>query len=134
MKTIRTWAWIGLAEGLLVLGLAAIAPHFINSPFPIIGFFIWFIIIGLMGGSIGYILWRLRDAYLARIIFINSFPIYRYLGMTSFLDYSSSRVQKMIKLWEIIHDEPEFKSLNMSPLEFLLGHKHDDSSTRKQEN
>ena len=118
---------MGLAEGLLVLGLAAIAPSVINSPFPIIGFLIWLVIIGLVGGSIGYILWRLCDAHMARSVFIQAFPSYDHLRLLSFLDFSSTRVRKTIELWHMIHSDPEFQSLNMSPLEFLGGHKHGDT-------
>ena len=125
MKTIRTWIWMGLAESVLILGLAAIAPAFINSSVPIIGFLIWIVIIGLSSGSIGYVLWRLRDAYRARFLFITVFPNYDYLGLISFLDYSSNRVQKMIDMWQIIHQDSEFQSLDMSPLEFLSGHKNE---------
>lgn len=120
---------MGLVEGLLVLGLAAIAPSFINSHFPIIGVLIWIVIIGLMGGSIGYILWRLYDAHMARGLFIQAFPSYDHLGLLSFLDCSSTRVRKTIELWQIIHHDPDFQSLNMSPLEFLVGHTHDDATS-----
>ena len=132
MKTIRTWAWIGIAEGGLLLVLAAIAPTFINSTFPIIGFFIWIVIVGLIGGSMVYVLWRLRDAYIARHLFVLNFPDYDYLGILSFLDCSSARVKKNIELWQEIYAEPEFQALNMSPLEFLVGHKHDHVNTHRQ--
>ena len=125
MKTIRTWIGIGIAEGLLVLLLAAIAPIFINSSFPIVGLLLWAVILGLVGGSIGYVLWRLRDAAIARFLFIQVFPDYGHLGITYFLEYSSNRVQSTIDQWIIVHSEPEFQSLNMSPLEFLSGHKND---------
>ena len=130
MKTIRTWVWMGIAEGVLILVLAAIAPIFINSTFPILGFFIWIIIMGLISGSVGYILWRLRDASLARTLFIRVFPDYGYLGILAFLDCSSTRVKKTIELWQDIHHEPEFQALNMSPLEFLVGHKNDPSQSQ----
>lgn len=116
---------MGMAEGVLILVLAAIAPTFINSTFPLFGFFIWIAIVGLLGSSIFYILWRFRDAYYARNIFIQTFPEYKYLGLISFLDCSLVRVKKMISLWQDIHHEPEFKSLNMSPLEFLVGQRND---------
>ena len=117
---------------MLLMVLAAIAPTFINSPFPIIGFFIWIVIVGLIGGSTVYVLWRFRDAYIARHLFVLSFPDYDYLGVFSFLDCSSTRVRKTIALWQEIHSEPEFQSLNMSPLEFLVGHQHDHVNTHHQ--
>ena len=123
---------MGIAEGVLVLVLAAIAPIFFNSAFPLIGFFIWIIIVGLIGGSTVYVLWRLRDAYKARTLFIHAFPDYDYVGVLSFLNCSSTRVRKTIELWQDIHHEPEFQVLNMSPLEFLVGHKHDHSNPDRQ--
>lgn len=119
---------MGMAEGLLILMLAAIAPTFINSSLPIIGFLIWGAIFCLIGGSISYVLWRVWDAYSARTLFIKAFPTYRSLGLVYFLEYSCHRVQKTIHHWHIIHAEPEFQSLKMSPLEFLSGYKNHDQA------
>lgn len=115
-----------MVECLLIFMLAAIAPIFINSSFPIIGLLIWTLILGLISGSISYVIWRLWDAHSAQILFIKAFPTYDFLGLVYFLEYSSARVQKMVDLWHIMHTESEFQALNMSPIEFLSGHKKHD--------
>ncbi|MGK7888074.1 MAG: hypothetical protein AB4042_01990 [Leptolyngbyaceae cyanobacterium] len=121
MKTLRFWLIIAGAEALLVLLLAAIAPTFINSTLPIIGLLIWLVIVGVVVGSMTHIVWRWRDATLARDLFTTAFPDYQTLTVVFFLDYSSSRVQKAIAHWQGVHTDPEFLALHMSPLEFLRG-------------
>lgn len=123
MKTIRSWMLIGAAEVLLVLLLAAIAPAFFNSTVPILGFVIWAVIICIISGSLSIVIQRWRDAHTARRLFVTAFPDYRHLGVVAFLDRSSNRVTQTIELWQEIHDEPEFITLEMSPLEFLNGGK-----------
>lgn len=122
MNIIRAWIGIGIAEGVLILVLAAIAPAFINSHVPILGFLIWIVIVGLLGYSLLHVIRRLRDATHSRRLFIRQFPDYSDLSVIHFLEYSSTRVQTTLEIWQTVHQEPEFQSLEMSPLEFLKGH------------
>lgn len=119
MKIIQTWLLIGTIEFLLALGLVAIAPIFLNSNHPWLGFLIWLMVPTMLMGSLVYICWRWIDALQARKLVVDRFPQYAYLKSTDFLDFPSEQVFQKLDMLAALQDDPDLRQLNISPLELL---------------
>ncbi len=120
-NTLLKWGAIALVELIVALILIAIAPIFLNSSQPVIGFLIWVGVVVLLGGSGVYAIARIRDGYRARKLFITAFPAYSYLGVQDFLEISSHQVRQTIDTIQTAQADPEFSSLQISPLDVLQG-------------
>lgn len=119
MKTLWTWIAIGVVEILLSLFLFAIAPIFLNSNQPTIGFLIWLAVPTLLSASGLYVGLRIAEALRARHLFITRFPQYRPLGVLPFLDLSVRQVVARLELLDSLRDDPDWQALQISPLDFL---------------
>jgi hypothetical protein len=104
---------------LLCLFLLAIAPIFLNSNLPIIGFAIWFAIPLMLGSSIVYIIRKIVDTIKARDKFLEVFPEYSYLKIADFLGISSGEMSQQLEAYMAIQDEPDRDILNIAPLDLL---------------
>lgn len=126
MKTniLKKWIILGVLEGLLSLVLISVAPIFLNSDRPWIGFLIWLGVIGLLVSSVLYVIYRLIDAHRARKLFVSSFPEYHYLGTLDFLGFSHAHVAKNLNTFLAAQADPDFQSLQISPLDLLRGAQH----------
>jgi Kef-type K+ transport system membrane component KefB len=119
VKIISQWMAIAVVEIILSLVLLAIAPIFLNSNQPILGFLIWLIIPTILIGSGVYVLIRLRDAQKSRKIFVSRFPEYSHLKITDFLEFSSSYISENLEMLENAKNDPSLESLNLSLLDLL---------------
>jgi Kef-type K+ transport system membrane component KefB len=124
LKIISQWMAIAVVEIILSLVLLAIAPIFLNSNQPILGFLIWLIIPTILIGSGVYVLIRLRDAQKSRKIFVSRFPEYSHLKITDFLEFSSSYISENLEMLENAKNDPSLESLNLSLLDLLRNQKH----------
>ncbi len=120
---LKKWLIIGMIEVFISLILMAIAPHFLNSNLPIIGFLIWVFVLILLNSSAIYILFMLWQAYQARKLFIAYFPDYKTLRIWDFIGLSSSQIQEKIEIFQEIKTDPDFSRLNFTPLDLLKGAK-----------
>lgn len=120
-NTLLKWGAIALIELILAVVLIALAPMFLNSNQPLIGFLIWIGVGVMLGGSAVYAIARIRDSYRGRKLFITAFPDYGYLGIQDFLDISSTQVQQTIATLKTAQADPDFSSLQISPLDVLQG-------------
>jgi hypothetical protein len=119
VNTVQKWATIGIVEILLSLILISIAPVFLNSNKPTIGFSIWFAVASMWGGSGFYVVARTIEAKKARELFVSRFPEYSYLQVTDFLEVPSDRVIEILEMWEALKNEPDLQMLNISLLDLL---------------
>lgn len=119
LNTIQKWLAVGVAEILLSLVLFAIAPIFLNSNKPAIGFAIWFAVPTLLGGSGLYAACRVADARKARKLFLKRFPEYAHLGLAEFLEISSKQAIENLEILEAIQNDPDCQTLNLSPFDVL---------------
>ncbi|WP_156815612.1 hypothetical protein [Pseudanabaena sp. PCC 6802] len=103
----------------MCLILLAIAPIFLNSNLPIIGFAIWFAIPLMFGSSIIYIIRKIVDTIKTRDKFIGVFPEYSYLKITDFLGISSREMSQRLEAYMAIQDESDRDILNITPLDLL---------------
>jgi uncharacterized membrane protein required for colicin V production len=110
---------IAIIEIILSLILLAIAPIFLNSNQPILGFLIWLIIPTILIASGVYVLIRLQDAQKSRHIFVSRFSEYSHLKITDFLEFSSSYVSENLEMLENAKNDPSLESLNLSLLDLL---------------
>lgn len=104
---------------ILCLILLAIAPIFLNSNLPIIGFLIWLLIPLLLGGSLVYGSRRAIAAQKARNIFVKEFPEYTHLNFTDFLGISPREMRRRLEIFAAIQDDSDRDLLNISPLDLL---------------
>jgi hypothetical protein len=118
---IQKWLTVGVAEVLLSLILFAIAPIFLNSNKPAIGFAIWLAVPTMLGGSGLYVARRVAEARAARKLFLKRFPEYAHLGLAEFLEISPEQVIENLEMLEAIQNDPDCKTLNLSPFELLKG-------------
>ncbi|NJL42509.1 MAG: hypothetical protein HC935_02140 [Pseudanabaena sp. SU_2_4] len=119
VRTARKWLLIGMGEVILCLILLAIAPIFLNSNLPIIGFLIWLSIPLMLGGSLLYALRKVMDAQKSRNIFVREFPEYACLKFTDFLEIPSREMKRRLEIFAAIQDESDRDILNISPLDLL---------------
>jgi hypothetical protein len=108
-----------LSEVILSLILIAIAPNFLNSDKPIVGFLIWLSVPVVLGSSGTYVAWRIIDAQKARQVFIRHFPEYNHLQTTDFLEISSQRVVNALPLLQATKSDQDFPELNINLFELL---------------
>jgi hypothetical protein len=123
-RTLQTWILIGLIEIVIGLILMTIAPIFLNSDRPLIGFLIWLFVLILLVSSLIWVVWRVRDAYQSRKLFIRHFPQYRQLGVIDFLDIPFHRVKQNLLMLEAVYNDPDWENLGMSLLDLLKGDKN----------
>jgi hypothetical protein len=119
MKTLRQWVVYGIAEILLSLVLLSVAPIFLNSSQPILGFLIWLVVVGMLSSSVVYVVFNLTHAYQARRLFLRKFPEYSYLSLKYFLGLSTSDIAQTMEVFEAAKEDPDFQSLQISPLDLL---------------
>ncbi len=120
-NTLVKWGAIALLELIVALILIAMAPIFLNSSQPLVGFLIWVGVVLMLSGSGVYAIARIRDGYHARKLFITAFPDYSYLGVQDFLEISSHQVRQTIDTIQTAQADPDFSSLQISPLDVLQG-------------
>ncbi|MGD2183397.1 hypothetical protein [Lusitaniella coriacea] len=127
MNTIYKWVAVGVAEILLSLTLLAIAPMFLNSDKPAIGFAIWLGVPTMLGSSGLYAALRLKDAQKARQLAIAKCPEYSHLKIVDFLNYSSAQVAQSIEMYEVLQEDPDLNTLNISLLNLLEKPNNDEN-------
>ncbi len=120
---IHQWIAIGIAEVTLSLVLMAIAPRFLNSNRPAIGFLIWLTVPVLLGSSGLYVAAQWGHARNAHRLFVGRFPHYADLAVAEFLDCSVAQVTTAIEQFEALQEDPDFEYLGISPLDLLRGAK-----------
>lgn len=113
------WILIGFAEVALTLILASIAPIFINSTYPWVGWLIWLGIIGGWLGSILHIAIVLTEAARVRRFFLRHFPQESDRSLFAFTGLSLPRVQRSIADWQDLITDPDFQDIGLSPLDFI---------------
>lgn len=118
-KKLKRWLTIGVSEIIISLILISIAPTFLNSRKPEIGFLIWFTVPTVLVSSSIYGVAKLKAASKARNIFIKAFPEYNYLKIDKFLDISPAHVASQINLLISAKETPEVQEFNISLFEIL---------------
>jgi hypothetical protein len=119
LTTLQKWFAIGITEIILSFFLIAIAPIFLNSDKPVIGFGIWLFVPSLLGTSGIYAVVKIKNAQKARSLFIQHFPNYAYLGIDPFLGVSITQIQQNLQLLKAINDDPNFDDLEISLIDIL---------------
>lgn len=119
LQTWQRWLLTALAEILLGLLLFAIAPFFLNSPWPLLGFAIVLGVPIAWVGSLGYGLWRWLDARRARTLLAQYEPVYRRLRTVQLLTISSRAVEEAIETLQLLNQDETYRVLNRSPLDLL---------------
>jgi hypothetical protein len=118
-RACQKWIAIAIGEVILCLILLAIAPIFLNSNLPIIGFAIWLSIPLMLGGSLLFVSRKVLDAQKTRNIFVREFPEYAHLKFTDFLGISPREMQRRLEIFEAIQEESDRDLLNIAPLDLL---------------
>lgn len=118
------WGLIGIFEAIGSLVLIAIAPIFLNSNQPLIGFLIWFAVIGMLGGSCFYVSSKLRNAARSRKLFITHFPEYKHLKLQDFLEIAPAQVKENLDVLIAAKDDPDFGNFDLSLFDLLKDLKH----------
>lgn len=119
LTTLHKWFAIGITEIVLSFFLIAIAPIFLNSDKPLIGFGIWLFVPSLLGSSGIYAVVKIKNAQKARSLFIRHFPNYTYLGIDPFLGFSVIQIQQNLQLLKAINDDPSFDDLEIALIDIL---------------
>ncbi|MCS6813719.1 MAG: hypothetical protein NZ772_09155 [Cyanobacteria bacterium] len=119
MDVVKRWIVIATVEILMSLVLIAIAPVFLNSNYPLIGFLLWLLVFCLLIGSILYVITQVVDAFKARQILVARFPDYGYLGVFDFLELPSTQVAEHLDMLAIMREDPDLQLHNESPIEVL---------------
>ncbi|MBD2634148.1 hypothetical protein H6G52_02130 [Limnothrix sp. FACHB-881] len=119
LQTWQRWLLTALAEILLGLLLFAIAPFFLNSHWPLLGFAIVLGVPIAWVGSLGYGLWRWLDARRARTLLAQYDPVYRRLRTVQLLAISSRSVEEAIETLQLLNQDETYRVLNRSPLDLL---------------
>lgn len=118
-RACQKWIAIAIGELILCLILLAIAPIFLNSNLPIIGFLIWLSIPLMLGGSLVYASRKAIAAQKARNIFVREFPEYTHLNFTDFWGISPREMKRRLEIYAAIQDDRDRDILNISPLDLL---------------
>lgn len=118
-QTWQRWGAIALAEMAIGLGLFAIAPMLLNSNYPLLGFAIVLGVPCVWGASVLYAGWRVMDAVRARSLFVQYDHRYHQLSILDFLDIPSQRVKQAIREWQMLNQDDDLASLDLSPLDLL---------------
>ena len=124
-RKLKRWLLIGISEIILSLILISIAPIFLNSKKPFVGFLIWFTIPTVLVSSSVYAVGKLTAANKARKIFVTAFPEYSYLRVSDFLELSPAHVASQINLLVAAKETPEVQEFNISLFEILEQTKND---------
>ncbi|MEM9771460.1 MAG: hypothetical protein AAF889_07675 [Cyanobacteria bacterium P01_D01_bin.73] len=120
MAIVRRWAAIALGEILLSLLLLAIAPTFLNSKNPWLGFAIWIAVPTMLGGSAAYATVRSLNAQQAHALFCKTCPNWSHtVSPLDFLDIPLDKVQQALPQLEAWEETDETKILHLSPLDLL---------------
>ncbi len=119
LTTFQKWLAIGIIEIILALFLIAIAPVFLNSNQPLIGFGIWLFVPTLLGSSGIYATVKIREAQKARSFFIRHFPDYSHLGISPFLEFSVTEIKRNLKILEAVNNDANFNRLEVSLIDIL---------------
>ena len=118
-KKFQGWLAIGISEITLSLILIAIAPTFLNSKKPWLGFAIWFTVPTVLASSSIYAVNKVLAANKARKVFLSSFPEYSALGVSEFLELSPEYVASQLDLLLTIKETAEIQEYNISLFEIL---------------
>ena len=110
---------VGISEIIISLALISIAPTFLNSKKPWLGFAIWFTVPTVLASSSIYAARKLTAAKRARKIFITAFPEHADLGIDRFLDMSPTHVASQINLLMAVKENSAIQELNISLFEIL---------------
>jgi uncharacterized membrane protein len=113
------WILVGLAELVLTLVLASIAPVFINSAYPWLGFLIW---LGILIGWIFSILSVaivLAEAARVRRLVLRHFPEENDRSLFAFTGLTLPKVKRRIAEWQDLVEDEEFREIGLSPWEFI---------------
>ena len=124
-RKLKRWLLIGVSEIILSLTLISIAPVFLNSKKPLVGFLIWFTVPTVLVSSSVYAVGKLAAANKARKIFVTAFPEYSYLRVSDFLELSPAHVASQINLLVAAKETPEVQEFNISLFEILEQTKND---------
>ncbi len=116
---LKQWLAIAVSEIVISLVLIAIAPTFLNSKRPLLGFLIWFAVPTVLTSSSIYAVNKFAAAKKAKNIFIAAFPEYSYLKTIEFLELSPAHVASQINLLEAIKETSAIQELNISLFEIL---------------
>jgi hypothetical protein len=119
IRILHRWGMIALGEVILALGLVAIAPIFLNSNYPLIGFLIWFLVLVMLAGSGLSLIVKLLDVQRARQLFVTKFPKHASLSWIDFLDLRTSDVAANLDMLEAAESDPDFQELQVSLIELL---------------
>ncbi|MEM8721355.1 MAG: hypothetical protein AAGE84_19015 [Cyanobacteria bacterium P01_G01_bin.39] len=118
-RQLKRWLLIGVSEIILSLALIAVAPTFLNSKKPMIGFVIWFTVPTVLTTSSIYAVAKLTAANQSRKIFITAFPEYSYLRAGDFLELSPAHVASQIDLLFSVKETSSIQEFNISLFEIL---------------
>ena len=118
-QKLKQWLAIGVSEIILALILISLAPRFLNSKKPEIGFAIWFIVPTVLAGSSIYAASKLVAAHNARKIFVEAFPEYSFLGIDKFIELPPELVASQIPLLKTVRETSAIQEYNISLFEIL---------------
>ena len=119
MGTVRNAIAIAITEIVIALGAFAIAPQFLNSKRPAVGFAIVLGVPMALGSSAAYALWRVADARRARALVWQVCPELTDLRVLDFIDIPADRVRQRLPDLRTIADDPDAPHLQLSPLDLL---------------
>ena len=120
MAIMRRWLAIALGEIFLSLLLIAIAPTFLNSKTPWLGFAIWLAIPCMVGGSVLHVAMRSLEAQQAHHLFCKTCPHWREsVGPLDFLDIPLETVKRTLPQLQAWEETDETQALHLSPLDLL---------------
>lgn len=119
MKILCRWIVIGVIELLICVFLMAIAPHFLNSNYPLLGILLWLVVLSLLSVSIGVAIVRWIDARTARQLFVDHFPDYHPLTWIDFLGTTSLKVRQDIETFATLSVEPDAYRFQLSASDLL---------------
>ena len=118
-RQLKRWLLIGASEIIISLALISIAPTFLNSKKPAMGFLIWFTVPTVLASSSIYAVVKVVAANKARKIFVTAFPEYSYLEASEFLELSPTHVASQIDLLISAKEKIEVEEINISLFEIL---------------
>ena len=118
-RQLKRWLLIGVSEIIFSLALIAVAPTFLNSKKPVLGFAIWLAVPTVLSTSSIYAVVKLTAANRARKIFITAFPEYSCLNASDFLELSPAHVTSQIDLLLAVKETSAIQEFNISLFEIL---------------
>ncbi|MEM7594951.1 MAG: hypothetical protein AAF383_26220 [Cyanobacteria bacterium P01_A01_bin.83] len=116
---LKHWLAISVSEIVISLVLISLAPTFLNSKKPFIGFLIWFTVPTVLTSSSIYAVNKFAAANKAKKIFTAAFPEYSYLKTSEFLELPPAHVASQIDLLVAIKETSAIQELNISLFEIL---------------